>query len=146
MCTLLKIEGGIKAIKLGKLGLNQRMIECLPNILCNFQCTADNKTFLNPFKNSHTYRCSNIYLLLEKSGNVDKINGVRFTNIKTLLSYLSFGLSTFNEKGCSNKNCAYFHPNACRDSLKTNTCPRSECRFYHLTGSFSLIKAPLKRK
>ena len=54
---------------------------------------------------------------------------------KWLLQIQILGLSTFNEKGCSNKNCAYFHPNACRDSLKTKTCPRSECRFYHLTGT-----------
>ena len=49
--------------------------------------------------------------------------------------FRSFGLRKFHEKGCENMKCAYFHPNACRDSMKNRTCPRNDCRFYHLKGT-----------
>ena len=29
----------------------------------------------------------------------------------------------------------FFHPNECKDSLKSKTCERDECRFYHLKGT-----------
>ena len=58
----------------------------------------------------------------------------RFDHPKICYKFRAFGLKTHNEKGCET-NCSYFHPNACRDSLKTKTCPREECRFYHLKGT-----------
>ena len=59
----------------------------------------------------------------------------RFSHPKICHKFRAFGLKIHNNKGCENKNCSYFHPNACRDSLKHKTCPRADCRFYHLKGT-----------
>ena len=57
----------------------------------------------------------------------------RFDHPKMCNKFRSFGLKIFNEKGCENNNCKFFHPNACRDSIKNNTCPRPDCWFFHIT-------------
>ena len=44
-----------------------------------------------------------------------------------------------NTKGCDNK-CGNFHPNTCRDSLKTRTCSSLDCRFFHLNGTKKTAK------
>ena len=49
----------------------------------------------------------------------------RFDHPKICYKFRAFGLKTHNEKGCET-NCSYFHPNACRDSLKTKTCKVSD--------------------
>ena len=38
--------------------------------------------------------------------------------------------------GCQKgKDCQYFHPHMCRDSLKTRTCNRVNCKYYHVRGT-----------
>ena len=32
-------------------------------------------------------------------------------------------------------NCKFLPPNGCRDSLKSKTCSRKDCHFFHLTGT-----------
>ena len=39
-----------------------------------------------------------------------------------------------NPTGCDNK-FNKFHPNVCRDSLRSKECPRENCRFLHLKGN-----------
>ena len=58
----------------------------------------------------------------------------RFEHPKICYKFRAFGLKTDNEKGCES-SCSFFHPNACKDSLKSKNCPREECRFYHLKGT-----------
>ena len=45
-----------------------------------------------------------------------------------------------NAKGCTGKNCGFFHPNACRNSLKDKTCTYKDCRFYHIAGTKKVQK------
>ncbi len=45
------------------------------------------------------------------------------------------GLKKFNRtSGCS-EDCEYYHPMACFESMKTKTCKRGDCKFYHITGT-----------
>ena len=48
--------------------------------------------------------------------------------------YKQNGLKKSNTKGCD-EDCKFFHPNGCRDSLKTKTCSRKDCRFFHINGT-----------
>ena len=66
----------------------------------------------------------------------------RFNHPKICFKFQSFGLKSNHEKGCEKTNCSYFHPNACRDSLKTRTCPREDCRFFHLKGTKNVPNQP----
>ena len=49
------------------------------------------------------------------------------------------GSADNNKKGCDDK-CKYFHPNACRNSLKDKTCTYKDCKFFHLTGTKIVYK------
>ena len=42
-----------------------------------------------------------------------------------------FGPKNGINKGCD-ETCGFFHPNACRNSVKDRTCSYSACRFFHL--------------
>ena len=38
--------------------------------------------------------------------------------------------------GCKRgRDCAYFHPHMCRESLNSKTCSRSYCKYYHVRGT-----------
>jgi hypothetical protein len=39
-----------------------------------------------------------------------------------------------------------FHPNAGRDSLKTKSCSKKDCRFYHLKGTKIVERQAFKLK
>ncbi len=59
----------------------------------------------------------------------------RFNHPKICNKFRNFGSKKQSEKGCDSTSCGQFHPNACRDSLKSRTCQREECRFFHLKGT-----------
>ena len=40
----------------------------------------------------------------------------------------------WNPTGCDG-NCNKFHPNVCKDSLRSKECPRENCHFFHLKGT-----------
>ena len=42
-------------------------------------------------------------------------------------------------KGCAG-GCDFFHPNVCRNSLKDKTCSYSECKFFHLKGTMTVVR------
>lgn len=42
-------------------------------------------------------------------------------------------------KGCGG-DCDFFHPNVCRSSLKDKTCSYSECKFFHLKGTATVVR------
>ena len=50
--------------------------------------------------------------------------------------FKKFGLQKFNKNksGCT-EECEFYHPRACFEALKTKTCRRADCRFFHLTGT-----------
>ena len=45
-----------------------------------------------------------------------------------------FGLVKFNKNGCT-EDCEFYHPKACFESMKTKTCKRHDCKFFHITGT-----------
>ena len=47
---------------------------------------------------------------------------------------LYFTCVSHNDRGCEH-SCKFYHPNACRDSLKDRKCSRNDCRFFHLYGT-----------
>ena len=64
----------------------------------------------------------------------------RFDHPKMCNKFIKNGLlKKFNPAGCDAK-CNKFHPNACRDSLRSKECARDNCRFFHLKGTTLLIK------
>ena len=58
----------------------------------------------------------------------------RFEHPRICKKFRNSGSKRLNENGCDDK-CNQFHPNACRDSLKNKSCPRPDCRFYHIRGT-----------
>ena len=58
----------------------------------------------------------------------------KFDHPKMCYKFKQFGDKKFNDKGCTS-DCSYFHPNVCRDSQKSRTCSRDNCRFFHLNGT-----------
>ena len=44
------------------------------------------------------------------------------------------GLKKFNKLGCE-ESCQNYHPKACFEAMKTKTCKRSGCKFYHIAGT-----------
>ena len=42
-------------------------------------------------------------------------------------------------KGCGGE-CKFFHPNVCRNSLKDKTCSYTECKFFHLKGTVTVVR------
>ena len=65
-----------------------------------------------------------------KNGKCKFNKDCRYAHPPICKTFRKFGLIRFNEKGCSGK-CEFFHPNGCRDSLRTKKCERSDCRFFH---------------
>ena len=53
---------------------------------------------------------------------------------KTCNKFKKFGLTKFNKSGCT-EECEFYHPKACFESMKTKTCKRSECKFFHIHGT-----------
>ena len=58
----------------------------------------------------------------------------RFQHPKICQKFRHHGDSKYDANGCDGK-CDEFHPNACRNSLKSKTCTYKECRFYHIKGT-----------
>ena len=48
--------------------------------------------------------------------------------------FKKFGLKKFNKNGCE-ESCENYHPKACFEAMKTKTCNRNDCKFFHLTGT-----------
>ena len=59
----------------------------------------------------------------------------RFNHPKICHKFRAFGLKLHNDKGCEKSDCPFFHPNACRDSLK-NIQQRKILRFTSLVYPF----------
>ena len=57
--------------------------------------------------------------------------------------FKQFGLKRHNPKGCDSK-CGFMHPNACRESLRSKECTRTDCKFFHIKGTKSLNKQSQK--
>ena len=49
--------------------------------------------------------------------------------------FKKFGLAKFNKNHGCNKDCESYHPRACFESMKTKSCKRSDCKFFHITGT-----------
>lgn len=45
------------------------------------------------------------------------------------------GLKKFNKAAGCNEECEFYHPMACFESMKTKTCKRTDCKFYHILGT-----------
>ena len=58
----------------------------------------------------------------------------RSSHPKICPKYRQNGEITKDPKGCDGK-CGDFHPNGCRQSLKTKTCTYKDCRFFHIKGT-----------
>ena len=69
-----------------------------------------------------------------KNGNCKFGEKCRNEHPKMCKKFKKHGISKHNQNGCDGK-CGMLHPNACRESLKTKECSRSECKFYHLKGT-----------
>jgi hypothetical protein len=53
---------------------------------------------------------------------------------KICIKFKKFGLKKFNKSGCE-ENCENFHPKACFEAMKTKTCKRINCKFFHISGT-----------
>ena len=69
-----------------------------------------------------------------KNGKCKFNSDCKFAHPVICRIYKQNGMKKFNPKGCDD-NCKYLHPNGCRDSLKSKTCSRKECRFFHINGT-----------
>ena len=54
----------------------------------------------------------------------------RFEHPKICRKFNQFGPKIDNNKGCGEK-CNFFHPNACKNSMKDKTCSYKDCRINH---------------
>ncbi len=72
-------------------------------------------------------------------GKCSKGKNCKFEHPQICKVFRKFGLKKNNEKGCVT-SCNEFHPNTCRDSLKTKTCSRPDCRFFHLKDTKTIQK------
>ncbi len=73
-------------------------------------------------------------------GKCTKGKKCNFEHPEICKAFRKFGLKKYNAKGCDGK-CEFLHPNTCRDSLKNRSCPRQDCRFFHLKGTKVLQEA-----
>ena len=48
--------------------------------------------------------------------------------------FKKFGLKKFNKSGCE-ESCVNYHPKACFEAMKSKTCSRTGCKFYHVSGT-----------
>ena len=80
-----------------------------------------------------------------KNGKCKFNKDCRYAHPPICKNFRKFGLRRNNDKGCDTK-CESFHPNACRDSLKTRTCERSDCRFFHLKGTKTVNEVNIEQK
>ena len=67
-------------------------------------------------------------------GQCNRSKECRFDHPVICKKFKLYGSKSTDPKGCDGK-CSAFHPNACRSSLLSKTCPFNECRFYHLKGT-----------
>ena len=75
-----------------------------------------------------------------KNGRCNKNKSeCKFDHPKICHKFNQFGPKNGINKGCD-ENCGFFHPNACRNSVKDRTCRYSECRFYHLKDTILISK------
>jgi hypothetical protein len=49
--------------------------------------------------------------------------------------FKKYGLKKFNKAAGCNEECEFYHPMACFESMKTKTCKRTDCKFYHILGT-----------
>ena len=49
--------------------------------------------------------------------------------------FKKYGLKKFNKNNGCTEECEFYHPMACFESMKSKTCKRSECKFYHINGT-----------
>jgi hypothetical protein len=70
-------------------------------------------------------------------GKCTKDKNCKFDHPQICKVFRKFGLKKNNDKGCEN-SCDQFHPNTCRDSLKSKKCSRPDCRFFHLKDTKSI--------
>ena len=79
-----------------------------------------------------------------KNGRCNKNDDeCRFEHPKICRKFNQFGPKEGNNKGC-NEICGFFHPNACRNSIKDRACSYQECRFYHLKDTKTITKKETK--
>ena len=69
-----------------------------------------------------------------KNGNCKFGKECRMEHPKFCKKFTKNGLVKHNPQGCDGK-CGKLHPNACRESLRTKQCSRTDCRFYHIKGT-----------
>ena len=75
-----------------------------------------------------------------KNGRCNKsATECKFEHPKICYKFNQFGPKKGINKGCDEK-CGFFHPNACRNSIKDRTCSFTACRFYHLKGTKTVKK------
>ena len=73
-------------------------------------------------KTDKSQKTSKVICKFYKNGHCNKEEGkCRFLHPKICRKFKQFGGVEDNNKGCPS-NCGFFHPNACRSSLKNNTC------------------------
>ena len=58
----------------------------------------------------------------------------RFDHPKFCLNFKKFGMKKFNPKGCED-SCTNYHPKGCFESMRSKTCKREDCNFFHTTGT-----------
>ena len=46
--------------------------------------------------------------------------------------FKKFGLKKFNKSNGCSEDCDQYHPMACFELMKTKSCKRPECKFYHI--------------
>ena len=101
-----KIVADPKSIDIANTSANQKVKKVDPEKVCRF--FAQNKCkFAIVCRNEHPKICN---------------------------KFKKFGLKKFNKSGCD-KDCEYYHPKACYESMKSKTCSRKDCYFYHLQGT-----------
>ena len=76
-----------------------------------------------------------------KNGRCNKSKkDCKFDHPKICHKFNQFGPKNGINKGCD-ETCGFFHPNACRNSVKDRTCSYSACRFYHLKDTKLINKS-----
>ena len=53
---------------------------------------------------------------------------------KICIKFKKHGLKKFNKNGCE-ESCVDYHPKACFEAMKSKTCKRPDCKFFHVSGT-----------
>ena len=69
-----------------------------------------------------------------QQGNCKFAKGCLNEHPKFCQKFKNFGLKKFNTKGCD-ESCDKYHPRGCFESMKSKTCHRNECKFFHVSGT-----------